>query len=213
MPTVLSKDEEAAQAALEKRTVDQAKILIFLNLASWLMMIPARPEMVLRITSGDAIAASQILGGMTAGAATFEFLVTGVLGRVSDKVGRKPMLIGCSAVCAAGRFFTFLMADGGYKSVVLANWLDRVFTGACFPAFFTVMNASMSDVFLGSKLAAHGGTIGAWVGAGVMAGPWVGAQVLNFTGNPKYTCLTAVLVSLITMGCESSAACFLYQVS
>ena len=91
MPAVNSKPEDAD--AVEKRTVEQAKLCIFLNLAAWLMMIPARPEMVLRVAGGDAVQASQILGGMTAGAAAFEFLVTGLMGRVSDKIGRKPMLV------------------------------------------------------------------------------------------------------------------------
>ena len=159
MPAVLSKEETEA---IEQKTVYQAKRLIFLNLAAWLMMIPARPEMVLRVAKGDAIQASQILGGMTAGAALFEFLVTQLIGRVSDKLGRKALLFACSSVCFLGRLNTFFLADGGYSSVVFANWVDRVFTGACFPAFFTVMNASMSDIFLGDKLAAHGGTIGAW---------------------------------------------------
>jgi MFS family permease len=193
---VMSKEEEAD--VLEKRTVQQAQICIFLNLSSWLMMIPARPEMVLRVAKGDAIQASQILGGMTAGAAAFEFLVTGVMGRVSDKIGRKPMLLGCSLVCAAGRLLTFSRADGNLKNVVLANWLDRTFTGACFPAFFTVMSAALSDVVLGQKLAAHWGTIGAYAGAGVMFGPWFGAQVMGMTGNPKWTAFAAVITSLMT---------------
>jgi MFS family permease len=194
---VMSKEDEAKEAH-EKRTVKQVQILVFLNLSSWLMMIPARPEMVLRVAKGNAIQASQILGGMTAGAAAFEFLVTGPMGRVSDKIGRKPMLLGCSLVCALGRLLTFSMADGNLKSVVMANWLDRTFTGACFPAFFTVMSAALSDVVLGQKLAAHWGTIGAYAGAGVMFGPWLGAQVMGRTGNPKWTCLTAVFTSLLT---------------
>ena len=101
-------------------------------------------------------------------------------------------------MCAAGRLLTFTQADGAMANVVFANWIDRTFTGACFPAFFTVMSASLSDVVLGQKLAAHSGTIAAYVGAGIMFGPWLGAQVLNFTGNPKYTALTAVGVSVLT---------------
>ena len=48
-------------------------------------MIPARPEMVLRVTGGDAVRTAEALGSMTSGAALFEFLITPVLGRLSDK--------------------------------------------------------------------------------------------------------------------------------
>lgn len=178
----------------------QAKHLIFLNLAAWLMMIPARPEMVLKVTGGNAIKTSQILGSMTAAAATFEFLVTAFLGRLSDKVGRKPMLLATSFVCFLFRFLDYLLADRGYKSVIAANWLDRTFAGACFPAFFTILKASISDVFLGEKLARQSASIGLWIGLGVMFGPVVGARVMGAAGNPKYTCLTACMFSLATIG-------------
>ena len=39
----------------------------------------------------------------------------------------------------------YFLADGGFKSVLAANWMDRMFAGACFPAFFTVLKASVSD--------------------------------------------------------------------
>ena len=47
----------------------------------------------------------------------------------------------------------YAAVDAVYKSVIAANWLDRTFAGACFPAFFTILKASISDVFLGEKLA------------------------------------------------------------
>ena len=79
MPATLSKQtteeqttEEEAAERREAKALTQAKHLIFLNLAAWLMMIPARPEKVLRVTGGDAIRTSQILGSMTAAAAAFE---------------------------------------------------------------------------------------------------------------------------------------------
>ena len=108
------------------------------------------------MANGDAIKTSQILGKMTAAAALFEFLVTNLMGRVSDKIGRKPMLLGCSSVCFGFRLLDFFLADGSFNKVVAANWMDRTFAGACFPAFFTVMRASLSDRVLGAKLAKHG---------------------------------------------------------
>ena len=89
MPAVNSKPENGTMQLTKKQksALQQLRNLVFLNLFSWLMMIPARPEMVLRITNNNPVQTSQILGLMTAGAGLFEFLSTQVFGRVSDKIG------------------------------------------------------------------------------------------------------------------------------
>ena len=91
MPAVHSKEKGDELTERQARLLRQVKHLIFLNLSAWLMMIPARPEMVLRVTGGDALKTAQILGSMTGGAALFEFLVTPAMGRITDKYGRKPV--------------------------------------------------------------------------------------------------------------------------
>lgn len=179
--------------------VKQAKHLVFLNVTAWLMMIPARPEMILRIANGSASEAAQILGTMTAGASAVEFFATPAMAKYSDVVGRKPVLFFCATVSFVFRLLDFFLAEGDRRSVVLANWLDRLFAGACFPAFFTILRASLSDVAMGPELAKHSGSIMGYAGIGVMFGPVLGAKVMGWTGNPKYTCLLASLFSLFTM--------------
>lgn len=200
MPAVNSKPENGTTQLTKKQksALQQLRNLVFLNLFSWLMMIPARPEMVLRITNNNPVQTSQILGLMTAGAGLFEFLSTQVFGRVSDKIGRKPALLTCTGTCFLFRFLDYLLCDGGYASVVTANWLDRLFAGACFPALLTVASASIGDQIEGKLLVNEGAVTAIYAGLGIMLGPWVGAQVLGYTGNPKYTALTASLCSLAT---------------
>jgi len=78
-----------------------------------------------------------------------------------------------------------------------ANWMDRLFAGACFPAAFTIINAMLSDVVLGEGLAKCAGEIAAAGGMAVVLGPVMAAKLMEITGNPKYCCLLASGVSLL----------------
>ena len=61
MPAVNSKPENGTTQLTKKQksALQQLRNLVFLNLFSWLMMIPARPEMVLRITNNNPVQTSQ----------------------------------------------------------------------------------------------------------------------------------------------------------
>lgn len=170
---------------------------MFIERTAFERQIPARPEMVLRVSNNDALKASRLLGMMTAGAGLVEFCSSALFGRVSDKVGRKPMLILCATLCSFFRFLDFVLCDGSFRSVMTANWMDRLFAGACFPAAFTIINAFTSDVVLGKELAKHSGAIAAYAGVGVVLGPVVGAKLMQYTGNPKYCCLCASILSAV----------------
>jgi MFS family permease len=105
------------------------------------MMISARPEMLLRVVGRDPSRAAQLLAGMTTGASLLEFLVTPILGRLSDRVGRRPFLLAAPLICALARAVTFIGASrGSLKSVMLANWIDRCVAGSMFPLCVTLSN-------------------------------------------------------------------------
>jgi len=75
-------------------------------------MMPARPQMMLRVSDGDPAKASKTMGLMSSSAGIFEFLITQLLGRVSDKIGRKPMML---ATASIGCFFRIALGkqEGG----------------------------------------------------------------------------------------------------
>ena len=137
----------------ELRLVSLMRPLAAINLGAWLMMIPARPEMVLQVAKGDALLAAQILGSMTAGASIVEFLTTPTLGILSDRFGRKPFLVLIPTIGVIARVSTFLgFLHGTIPAVVATNMIDRALTGAGGSMFFTAVTASASDVVLGRKL-------------------------------------------------------------
>ena len=181
--------------AEELRLVGLMRPLAAINLAAWLMMIPARPEMVLQVAGGDAMLASRILGSMTAGASLVEFLFTPLLGILSDKFGRKPFLVLIPIVGSIARLGTYLgFRVGTIASVTLTNTIDRALTGACGSMFFTAVGASASDVVLGPKLSDFMALITSYLGLAVMVGPYIGAQVIVRTGSAGNVALAAAAV-------------------
>ena len=101
---------------------------------------------------GDAQRAAGLLAGLTTGASLFEFVATPLLGRLSDRYGRRPFLLAAPLICCAARLVTYACADGNLRAVVAANWIDRCFSGSAFPLFLTVARASITDLVLGEEL-------------------------------------------------------------
>lgn len=49
---------------------------------------------------------------MTSGASLFEFMLTPFLGALSDKVGRRPVMLGAAGVCTVARLVTYVAGWG-----------------------------------------------------------------------------------------------------
>ena len=145
--------------------------------------------------------ASRILGSMTAGASLVEFVTTPLLGNLSDRFGRKPFFVLIPAIGVLARIGTYLgFRTGSIAIVTLTNTIDRALTGAGGSMFFTAVNASASDVVLGSKLSQFMSMLSSYLGLAVMIGPWIGAQVIVRTGNAGNVALAAAAVYLLSVG-------------
>ena len=168
------------------------------NMFSWFMMIPARPAMIGAAMGGDVTKTTTAMANMTSAASLMEFLLTPTLGVLSDKVGRRPVLLGSAAVAAVARLVTFLAADTGGSAVVYANYLDRAFSGSAFPLFITTAFASAADLAKKhghpAMLSALTAKVQSTMGMALVLSPPLGALVMQKFG-PKYPALLAVLIS------------------
>jgi len=149
----------------------------------------------LRVCKGDAQRAAGVLAGLTTGASLFEFVATPLLGRLSDRYGRRPFLVAAPLICCAARLVTYACADGNLRAVVAANWIDRCFSGSAFPLFLTVARASITDLVLGEELTKAMTGLAAIAGLAVSLSPFTGALLMQKYGNPKYAALAAAAVS------------------
>ncbi len=100
--------------------------------------------------------------------ALFAFLSSPFLGALSDKIGRRPVLLFSIASTAVG-WFVFASADS-----VLFLFLGRIIDGAA-AGNFTVAQSVLVDISKDEKdRAANLGLIGASFGIGLMVGPLLG---------------------------------------
>lgn len=177
MTSVAAKPASAPSVELdadEQRKVDAICRSAFLMATAVALCVPARAPMVLAMKKGDAAATAQTMGAMSTTAASIEFLLNPVLGRLSDKYGRKPFLL--MSTCVNAFLHSLVCAFPGSLPI---NILDRSISGAMIFCFFNPMGAGLQDLFAGNlqKLGAIGAKMGAHFGMGFALGPLLGSKL------------------------------------
>jgi DHA1 family tetracycline resistance protein-like MFS transporter len=151
------------------------------------IIVPVLPKLVLEFEGGDSAHAATIYGLFGTTFAAMQFLFAPLLGALSDRFGRRPVVL--------------LSNFGlGLDYVVMAlapsvSWLlaGRVVSGIC-GASYTTAGAYIADVTLPEKRAASFGLMSAAFGVGFVVGPAVGGLVGNI--DPRLPFWVAAAMSL-----------------
>jgi DHA1 family tetracycline resistance protein-like MFS transporter len=143
-------------------------VTVTLDMLAFGIVIPVLPKLILDFTGGSAISAAWWQGVFGTLFAAIQFFFAPVLGALSDRFGRRPVIL----LSAFG-----LSLD--YALVALAPnlwWLlvGRAIAGFCSSSI-SVPSAYIADVTPPEKRAAAFGAIGAAFGIGFILGPFIGA--------------------------------------
>jgi DHA1 family tetracycline resistance protein-like MFS transporter len=135
------------------------------------LTLPVFPSLF-KLLSGSQTAGAQMLGLFTAVYALMQFVFAPVLGALSDRYGRRPVLL----LSLLGVGFDYLLM---YVAPNL-GWLllGRVIAGIT-GASVTVINAYVADVTAPEGRARAFGLLGATFGAGFILGPVLGGVLGN----------------------------------
>jgi MFS transporter, DHA1 family, tetracycline resistance protein len=161
---------------------------VFLDMVGFGIIIPVLPALigaVGQVSLGEAA----ILGGwMTAGYALAQFLSGPFMGNLSDRFGRRPLLL----IAIFGLGIDFLL----HAVAPTLGWIfvGRIFAGFC-GASWVIANAYIADVTPPEDRGRAFGMMGAAFGLGFVIGPALGGLLGEF--GPRVPFYTAAAVSLL----------------
>lgn len=148
-------------------------ITLTLEAVGFGLIMPVMPDLLRAVTGGDLAHAALWGGLLTAGYAFMQFLFGPVIGNLSDRFGRKPVLLLSLGVLSADYM---VLALAGTIWLVFAA---RLITGAAASTFATAA-AYIADISTPEQKAQRFGLIGAAFGVGFVLGPAIGGALAEF---------------------------------
>ena len=166
-------------------------ITVMINSIGFGIMIPVLPDLLKLLT--DLPNNEAVIYGMwlTFVFALFQFICMPIVGGLSDRYGRRPIML-LSLFGLAIDYFIM-----GFAPTVTFLFLGRIVAGA-FGATFSTANAYIADISPPETRAQNFGLVGASFGIGFMLGPVVGGLIGNEFG-PRAPFIAAGIISLLNV--------------
>src|SRR5512143_869410 len=142
-------------------------VTVLLDMLGLGIIVPILPKLVVGFLRGDTARAAEALGLFTTVWALMQFVASPVLGLLSDRFGRRPVILASNLGLALDYLVMALAPTIGWL------FLGRVLSGITSASISTA-TAYISDVTPPEKRAAAFGLLGAAFGVGFVLGPAVG---------------------------------------
>lgn len=150
---------------MRKASLGTIFLTVFLDLLGFGLVVPFLPGVARAYGATDSMAT--LLGTVYS---LMQFLLIPVWGRLSDRVGRRPVLLWSIAASAMG------MVILGFATNLTLIFLARIWSGAA-TANIAVAQAYIADVTEPENRARGMGIIGVAFGLGFVFGPFIGGEL------------------------------------
>lgn len=161
-------------------------ITLLIDFIGFGIIMPVVPKLIGQLIGGNESDASWYGGWLTFAYAFMQFFFAPILGGLSDKYGRRPVLL--LSMAGMGIDYLFL----AYAPDIFWLFVGRIFIGIT-GASMTAASAYIADVSTPEKRAQNFGLLGMAVGIGFMLGPVIGGLVSHAWGLRAPFFLTAGL--------------------
>src|ERR1043165_8878106 len=142
-------------------------VTVFVDVIGWALIIPVMPTLIAGMKKIPVNEASSYGGWLLSAYAIMQFVCAPILGNLSDKYGRRPVLL-----------FSLLGFGIDYLFLALAPTYAWLFVGRVIAGFtgasFTTASAYIADISTNENRAKNFGMIGAAFGLGFIIGPTIG---------------------------------------
>lgn len=137
------------------------------------IIIPVLPALIREVHGGTIADASRYGGFLTFAYASMQFLCSPIIGGLSDRFGRRPVLL----LSLLGFSLDYLLM--GFAPTLSWLFVGRIIAGIT-GASFTTAGAYIADVSTPEKRAQNFGLLGAAFGLGFIIGPVIGGLLGHF---------------------------------
>jgi MFS family permease len=160
-----------ASQRVASRVIFFVFVTVFLDLVGFGIVMPLMPFYV-KTMGGNA----QTVGFLLAGFSLLQLLATPFLGRLSDRIGRRPVIL----VSLAGNALAMVIFAAATQLALLPLlFMSRLLAGAT-AGNLSACQAAIADVTEGDARTKGMGMLGAGIGLGLVLGPVIGGEVAHF---------------------------------
>jgi MFS transporter, DHA1 family, tetracycline resistance protein len=163
-------------------------VTVLIDMVTFGMIGPVLPKLIASFVGYDFAHAAQVIGVFATVWALMQFFCSPLLGMLSDRVGRRPVILLSNAVTVVDYV---IMAVAPNLAWLFAG---RVLSGIA-TANMTAAGAYIADVTPPDKRAAAFGVLGSAFGLGFVLGPAIGGIIGN--SNPRLAFWAAAIFALV----------------
>jgi DHA1 family tetracycline resistance protein-like MFS transporter len=189
-PADLTAENPKSESKMSRKTLLVLVMIAFLASMGMTILYPVLPFIVEKYIGNPEDLASMV-GWLSSIYAICQFIAAPALGILSDRYGRRPILL----ICLVGSTLGYLIfgIGGALWVLILSRFIDGITGGD-----FSVLTAYVADVTEPQERGKFFGYFGAGAGAGFIVGPVIGGFAANF-GYSTPVFLSAAMTTIIIL--------------